>query len=197
MNIATSARGGSARPAIHLQRTGTTSFARWQSAVVLQCMRRIGGWPQVALVGVDRRPHLSRGRHPDHATGDRTIDWRLSGRTSATAATLPQSAADSLLRRPLGRTRVQRRRRGPIRAPDGARCAPNLAENFAAAETAYRGALALQQRSLGRDNPDTVTALMHLARRCPTRSALPRPIRCSSKPRSLHHAPTTRLRWRD
>ena len=39
----------------------------------------------------------------------------------------------------------------------------NLAENFAAAETAYRAALALQQQALGRDNPDTVTALMHLA----------------------------------
>ena len=39
----------------------------------------------------------------------------------------------------------------------------NLAENFAAAETAYRAALALQQKALGRDDPDTVTALMHLA----------------------------------
>ena len=39
----------------------------------------------------------------------------------------------------------------------------NLAENFAAAETAYRAALALQQKALGHDNPDTVTALMHLA----------------------------------
>ncbi len=39
----------------------------------------------------------------------------------------------------------------------------NLAENFAAAETAYRGAFALQQRLLGRDDPDAVTALMHLA----------------------------------
>ena len=39
----------------------------------------------------------------------------------------------------------------------------NLAENFATAETAYRAAFALQQKALGRDNPDTVTALMHLA----------------------------------
>jgi len=39
----------------------------------------------------------------------------------------------------------------------------NLAEDFAAAEVAYRGALAVQQHTLGRDNPDTVNALMHLA----------------------------------
>ena len=39
----------------------------------------------------------------------------------------------------------------------------NLAENFATAETAYRAALALQQKALGRDDPDTVKALMHLA----------------------------------
>ena len=39
----------------------------------------------------------------------------------------------------------------------------NLAENFATAETAYRAAFALQQKALGRDHPDTVTALMHLA----------------------------------
>ena len=39
----------------------------------------------------------------------------------------------------------------------------NLAENFAAAEQAYRAALAVQQKALGRDDPDTVQPLMHLA----------------------------------
>ena len=39
----------------------------------------------------------------------------------------------------------------------------NLAENFAAAETAYRAALALQQRLLGNDSPETVAPLTALA----------------------------------
>ncbi len=39
----------------------------------------------------------------------------------------------------------------------------NQTENFAAAEDAYRAALAVQERVLGRDNPNTATAMLHLA----------------------------------
>ena len=39
----------------------------------------------------------------------------------------------------------------------------NLADNPGSAEAAFRAALALQQKALGKDNPDTATALMSLA----------------------------------
>src|SRR5215470_13103267 len=39
----------------------------------------------------------------------------------------------------------------------------NLADNPGAAESAFRAALALQQKALGKDNPNTSTALMSLA----------------------------------
>ena len=39
----------------------------------------------------------------------------------------------------------------------------NLADNPAAAESAFRAALALQQKALGNGNPNTATALMSLA----------------------------------
>ena len=39
----------------------------------------------------------------------------------------------------------------------------NLAESFAAAEQAYRAALAVQQKAVGKDNPDRVSALLPLA----------------------------------
>nr|WP_255569406.1 CHAT domain-containing protein [Neoroseomonas alba] len=39
----------------------------------------------------------------------------------------------------------------------------NQTENFAAAEDAYRAALAVQERVLGRDNPNTATAMLALA----------------------------------
>nr|WP_246523648.1 CHAT domain-containing tetratricopeptide repeat protein [Neoroseomonas eburnea] len=39
----------------------------------------------------------------------------------------------------------------------------NQTENFAAAEDAYRAALAVQERVLGRDNPNAATAMLHLA----------------------------------
>ena len=39
----------------------------------------------------------------------------------------------------------------------------NLADNTGAAETAFRAALALQQKLLGKDNPNTATTMMSLA----------------------------------
>ena len=39
----------------------------------------------------------------------------------------------------------------------------NLADNPGSAEAAFRAALALQQKALGKDNPNTATALMSLA----------------------------------
>jgi CHAT domain-containing protein len=164
MNVATS---GTWRAGLELRYTCNapvaTSVLGGEPAVVLQCTRRIGGWPQVALAAaVGGRIYLADGILPALPVIERSIGI-LSGRTSATAAKLPPSAADALLAVQLAAHAFSA---GDVDQYErlmalGARS--NLAENFAAAEAAYRGALALQQRTLGRDNPDTVTALMHLA----------------------------------
>jgi len=140
-----------------------TSVLGGEPAVVLQCTRRIGGWPQIALAAaVGGRVYLADGILPALPVMERSIGV-LSGRTSATAAKLPPSAADALL---AGQLAAHAFSAGNVDQYErlmalGARA--NLAEDFAAAEVAYRGALAVQQHTLGRDNPDTVNALMHLA----------------------------------
>jgi CHAT domain-containing protein len=140
-----------------------TTILRGDPAVVLQCTRRIGGWPQVALVAVaGGRLYEADGILPTLPLIERSVGVQ-SGQISAPTVALPPSAADTLLASQLASRAFQA---GDIaeyqRLMDvGARA--NLAENFAAAETAYRAALALQQRALGRNDPDTVNALMHLA----------------------------------
>jgi CHAT domain-containing protein len=135
-----------------------------QAALLLQCTRRIGGWPQVAMVAsVDGRIWLADGILPTAAVMERAIGV-LSGRvTAASAADLPPSAADALL---ANRLAAQAFSAGDVGhfgelMTVGARA--NLAENFSPAEQAYRAALAVQQKALGRNDPDTVEPLMHLA----------------------------------
>jgi len=161
------ATSGTWRAGLELRYTcntpAATSVLGGEPAVVLQCTRRIGGWPQVALAAaVGGRIYLADGILPALPVIERSIGV-LSGRTSATAAKLPPSAADALL---AGQLAAHAFSAGNVDQYErlmalGARA--NLAEDFAAAEVAYRGALAVQQRTLGRNNPDTVNALMHLA----------------------------------
>ncbi len=105
---------------------------------------------------------LAEGIAPSLPVMQRSIGI-LSGLSPRTAATLPPSAADRLL---AGVLAAQAFSAGDVAQYQrlmnlGARA--NLAENFAAAETAYRAALVLQQKVLGRDDPNTVAPLMHLA----------------------------------
>ena len=64
--------------------------------------------------------------------------------------------------------------------------------NFAAAEDAYRAALALQERVLGRDNPDTVTALVHLALNLANQGRGQEAEACSPAPRRSWTVPPIR-----
>ena len=164
MSIATS---GPWRDGLDLQFTCsppvTTSVLDGDPAVILQCTRRIGGWPQVALVTtVGDRIYLADGIVPALPVIERSIAV-LSGRTQAVAAALPRSAADALLAATLAAHAYSAGDVGQYEQLMALGARANLAENFASAETAYRAALALQQRTLGHDDPDTVTALMHLA----------------------------------
>ncbi|HME23576.1 MAG TPA: CHAT domain-containing tetratricopeptide repeat protein [Acetobacteraceae bacterium] len=132
-------------------------------AAVLQCRRRIGGWPQVALVAaVGGRLYEADGILPTLAVMKRSIGV-LSGRTAAATVALPPSAADALLASQLAAHAFSAGDVGEYQRLMALGARSNLAENFATAETAYRAAFALQQEALGRDHPDTVTALMHLA----------------------------------
>jgi CHAT domain-containing protein len=140
-----------------------TSILGDAPASLLRCRRRIGGWPQIALVAeVNGRLYEADGILPSLDVMERSIGV-LSGRVSASAGTLPPSAADSLLAIQLASRAFGAGDVGEYQRLMALGARANLGENFAAAETAYRAALALQQKSLGRDNPDTVTALMHLA----------------------------------
>jgi len=132
-------------------------------AEMLQCTRRIGGWPQVALVAaVGDRVYLADGILPVLPVMERAIGV-LSGRAVAGTTTLPPSAVDALLAGPLAARAFSASDVGDYERLMALGARANLAESFATAETAYRAALALQQKALGRTNPDTVNALMHLA----------------------------------
>lgn len=141
----------------------TSSVLGGEPAVILQCTRRIGGWPQVAMVAaVNGRIYLADGILPTLPVIERSIGL-LSGRITGAAAVLPPSAVDALLAAALAAHAFSAGDVGQYERLMALGARANLAENFAAAETAYRAALAIQQRTLGRDDPDTVNALMHLA----------------------------------
>jgi CHAT domain-containing protein len=164
MSVATS---GAWRDTIDLRFTCdapvATSILGDSQAALLQCRRRIGGWPQVAMVAsVGGRLYEADGILPTVAVIERSIGV-LSGRISAATVALPPSAADTLLASQLAARAFSAGDVGQYQRLMALGARANLAENFAAAETAYRAAYALQQKALGRNDPDTVTALMHLA----------------------------------
>ncbi len=140
-----------------------TSILGNEPAVLLHCTRRVGGWRQIALVAdVGGQIWLADGILPALPVMERSIGL-LSGRVKPDAATLPRSAADTLMANELAAHAFSAGDVGQYEQAMALGARANLAENFAAAEVAYRAALVLQQKALGRDNPDTVNALMHLA----------------------------------
>lgn len=139
-----------------------TTILGSEPAMLLECTRLIGGWPQVALVAsVGGGTYYADGLLPTLPVMERAIGV-LSGRVSA-GSTEPSSGADALL---ASRLASQAFSSGNISQYEqlmqlGTRA--NLSGNFISAEKAYRAALTLQQKALGHDNPNTATALMLLA----------------------------------
>lgn len=137
-----------------------TTIAGGGSARLLACTRRAGGWPHVAVVTAGPSgPVVADGV----ATALPVIERLATGRSSGAAAGGGRSAALELA--------VARLSADAFGAADVGRYEQlmalgrdlNQTENFAAAEDAYRAALAVQERVLGRDNPNTATAMLHLA----------------------------------
>ncbi len=134
------------------------------AALVMSCNRKVGGWPQVALVtSIGGQIYTADGIQPALPVIPRAIGV-LSGRIAPEAApALPRSGAEALL---ASRLAAQAFSAGDVGQYEqlvqlGTRA--NLAESYVAAEDAYRAALALQQKALGRDNPDQAGTLALLA----------------------------------
>jgi CHAT domain-containing protein len=133
-------------------------------AFVLQCTRKIGGWPQVAMVAsVDGTSYLADGILPSLPVIERGIGV-MSGRVSpAASVALPRSEASALL---AARLAAQAFSAGDIGQYDQLMLAgtrANLAEDFVRAEEAYRAAFVVQQKALGRNDPNIADPLMHVA----------------------------------
>ncbi len=141
----------------------STSILGDVPALLLRCTRRIGGWPQVALAAeIGGQVWLADGILPTLPVMERSIGL-LSGRITPDTGALPRSAADTLLANEMAVRAFSSGDVGHYEQAMALGARANLAENFAAAEIAYRAALALQQKALGRNDPNTVTPLMHLA----------------------------------
>ncbi|WP_198379002.1 tetratricopeptide repeat protein, partial [Neoroseomonas rubea] len=128
-------------------------------ARLLACTRRAGGWPHVAIVTAGPSgPVVADGV----ATSLPVIERLATGRSAGTAAGSRSAALELAVARlsadAFSATDVGRYEQLMALGRD-----LNQTENFAAAEDAYRAALAVQERVLGRDNPNIATAMLHLA----------------------------------
>ena len=132
-----------------------------QPALLMQCTRLAGGWPHIALATeAGGRTWLADGvvsSLPAIAHSVAVLAGRETPRLTSNAAVQALQAQ---------RQGAQSRASGDVREFDalmtqGARA--NLVDDSAASETAYSAALALQEKALGRDNPNVADPLMHVA----------------------------------
>lgn len=133
-----------------------------QPAAVMDCRRRVGGWPSFVLaVPSGGRMWLAEGVLPAHAVAERGIGL-LSGRITAESPPVDSASVDQQAQR-LARAAFAT---GDISRFEGLMAVgrdANQAERFVAAETAYRAALALQEGALGVDAPDNFLPMAMLA----------------------------------
>lgn len=131
------------------------------NAVRLDCTRRAGGWPYVAVVALSGgQAWVADGVVSSLPAIGKSIAV-LSGRERAVPVT---SAAVEAMQ--AQREGARARATGDVREFDslmlqGARA--NLADNSAASESAYGAALGLQEKALGKDNPNVADPLLHVA----------------------------------
>jgi CHAT domain-containing protein/tetratricopeptide (TPR) repeat protein len=134
-------------------------------AVLMQCVRRNGGWPHLALAAtIDGQTFMADGVLSTLPALEATLA-SLTGRTVATASDQrhgQRSDARELLAarlsgQPFGSGDLDRYF-SLMRLGDE----NNAVDNFSAAEDAFREALAVQQRILGPNNPGLAMPLIHL-----------------------------------
>ncbi|HET8997819.1 MAG TPA: tetratricopeptide repeat protein, partial [Acetobacteraceae bacterium] len=140
----------------------TTTILNNSPAALMQCTQLVGGWAHVALVAlVNGHAWYADGVLPAAKVMEHSIGV-LSGVATANATPV-SSAADALLARRLAAQAFSSGDIGQYNALMSAGTRANLADNPGAAENAFRAALAIQQKALGKNNPNTVTAMMSLA----------------------------------
>ncbi len=146
----------------HCEAPTATTILGGHPAQLMQCTRLVGGWAHVAMVAsINGTAWYADGVLPAGQAMERSMGI-LAGVTKADAAPV-SSAADAML---ASRMAAQSFSSGDVGQYDKlilAATRANLTNNQASAESAFRAALALQQKALGRDNPETATALMSLA----------------------------------
>jgi CHAT domain-containing protein len=127
--------------------------------VILQCRRRSGGWPQVALVTVAGNTVWLADGTPASYPVIQSAVGQLAGKGTATSA--PPISADMA-----SYLAARAYSAGDISQYEGLMSAglqANLAGNPADAEKAYRAALSLQEKQQGADNPAGAAAMMSVA----------------------------------
>lgn len=132
-------------------------------ALVMQCTRLVGGWPHLAIVAtIGKKTYLADGVLPSTPAMERAIGI-MAGLLRPGSNETMDSGTEALTARRLAAEAFSSGDVGRYDDLMSAGTRANLAEDFAAAETAFRAALALQQKALGPDNPNTVAPLMHIA----------------------------------
>ena len=139
-----------------------TSILAGSPAVLMECTRRVGGWPHLALASVvEGRVFVSDAVRPALPALERTIA-ALAGRSLPADAAPAASEARRLI--------AQRSGGAPFGSGDLARFFEQLRLGDAYnnigdpvnAERAYREALAIQQRILGPNDPGLALTMMKL-----------------------------------
>lgn len=133
-------------------------------AQTLSCTRRVGGWPQAALVAViDGRAYKADGILTIQPLLERAIGV-ASGRVAARdAASLPPSKTDALYAVRLAKVAFTTGDLDRYAKLMESGNQANLSQNFAVAEEAFRAALFVQQKTLGDKDPATAMTLAHVA----------------------------------
>lgn len=140
---------------------GTTVLGG-EPAEMMDCRRRAGGWPAFVLAAqTGGRAWVAEGVLPAYAAAERALGV-ISGRVPAEAAPPSSAALDAMAAR-LAREAFSSGDIGQYETLMSVGRDANQAERFVAAETAYRAALALQERALGPNAPDRFQPMVLLA----------------------------------
>ncbi len=146
----------------HCEAPVSTMILGGNPTELMQCTRLVGGWAHVAMVAlVNNTIWYADGVLPVAQVMERSIGV-LAG-VARPDAVVQTSDADALLASRLAAKAFSSGDIGQFDTLMTVGTRANLTDNPGAAESAFRAALALQQKALGRDNPNTATALMSLA----------------------------------
>jgi CHAT domain-containing protein len=134
-----------------------------QPSLLMQCTRRVGGWPHVAVVTlVDGNAWYLDGVDAAVPVMARSLAV-MTGTGSAEHPARELPGADALLATRLAAQAMKSGDIGEYEHLMAAGTRANLADSPAAAERAFRAALALQQKALGADNPNTADSMILVA----------------------------------